>query len=272
MPRARPHPGRLPLSSSTSAPLRRPSARRCSTIEGLMVITNNINVANRMRIYPQFEVVIAGGVVRGLGRRRRRRGGGRFHPPVQGRLCGHRCLGHRPGRLAARFRFPGSESRPGDHRQHTARHPRFRFHEVRADRSGPDRPPVPGRYFCDGPLRAGAHPPHVRGERRGIDRDGGWVRRGRFRVPVLSPLGCVGRRPAPARSLDRSEISIDIRFTFTLTEMDFVSFLVLLRCKIKRTGWGWETRSTSSLLAAASMDAASPGTRRGAAIPCVLPR
>jgi len=33
--------------------------------EGLMVITNNINVANRMRVYPSFEVVIAGGVVRG---------------------------------------------------------------------------------------------------------------------------------------------------------------------------------------------------------------
>lgn len=32
---------------------------------GLMVITNNINVANRMRIYPTLEVVIAGGVVRG---------------------------------------------------------------------------------------------------------------------------------------------------------------------------------------------------------------
>jgi DeoR family glycerol-3-phosphate regulon repressor len=32
---------------------------------GLMVITNNINVANRMRIYPSIEVVIAGGVVRG---------------------------------------------------------------------------------------------------------------------------------------------------------------------------------------------------------------
>ena len=30
----------------------------------LMVITNNINVANRMRPYTQFEVVIAGGVVR----------------------------------------------------------------------------------------------------------------------------------------------------------------------------------------------------------------
>ncbi len=30
----------------------------------LMVITNNINVANRMRVYPKFEVVIAGGVVR----------------------------------------------------------------------------------------------------------------------------------------------------------------------------------------------------------------
>ena len=32
---------------------------------GLMVITNNINVANRLRIYPGIEVVIAGGVVRG---------------------------------------------------------------------------------------------------------------------------------------------------------------------------------------------------------------
>ena len=31
---------------------------------GLMVITNNINVANAMRPYPQIEVVIAGGVVR----------------------------------------------------------------------------------------------------------------------------------------------------------------------------------------------------------------
>ncbi|QND51404.1 DeoR/GlpR transcriptional regulator [Phyllobacterium sp. 628] len=33
--------------------------------KGLMVITNNINVANRLRIYPDIEVVIAGGVVRG---------------------------------------------------------------------------------------------------------------------------------------------------------------------------------------------------------------
>lgn len=33
--------------------------------KGLMVITNNINVANRMRVYPTIEVVIAGGVVRG---------------------------------------------------------------------------------------------------------------------------------------------------------------------------------------------------------------
>ena len=32
---------------------------------GLMVITNNINVANRMRVYPTIEVVIAGGMVRG---------------------------------------------------------------------------------------------------------------------------------------------------------------------------------------------------------------
>ncbi|ODN69050.1 DeoR/GlpR family DNA-binding transcription regulator [Methylobrevis pamukkalensis] len=31
---------------------------------GLMVITNNINVANVMRVHPGFEVVIAGGVVR----------------------------------------------------------------------------------------------------------------------------------------------------------------------------------------------------------------
>ena len=32
---------------------------------GLMIITNNINVANSLRIYPFIEVVIAGGVVRG---------------------------------------------------------------------------------------------------------------------------------------------------------------------------------------------------------------
>ena len=32
---------------------------------GLMVITNNINVANSLRVYPSIEVVIAGGVVRG---------------------------------------------------------------------------------------------------------------------------------------------------------------------------------------------------------------
>lgn len=31
----------------------------------LMVITNNINVANRLRVFPSIEVVIAGGVVRG---------------------------------------------------------------------------------------------------------------------------------------------------------------------------------------------------------------
>ncbi|RCS25731.1 DeoR/GlpR transcriptional regulator [Phyllobacterium salinisoli] len=33
--------------------------------KALMVITNNINVANRMRVYQGMEVVIAGGVVRG---------------------------------------------------------------------------------------------------------------------------------------------------------------------------------------------------------------
>ncbi|UIJ94739.1 DeoR/GlpR family DNA-binding transcription regulator [Sinorhizobium meliloti] len=31
----------------------------------LMIITNNINVANRLRVFPSIEVVIAGGVVRG---------------------------------------------------------------------------------------------------------------------------------------------------------------------------------------------------------------
>lgn len=33
--------------------------------QGLMVVTNNINIANRMRLNPQFQVAIAGGVVRG---------------------------------------------------------------------------------------------------------------------------------------------------------------------------------------------------------------
>jgi DeoR family transcriptional regulator, glycerol-3-phosphate regulon repressor len=33
--------------------------------EGLLVITNNINVANRLRVFPAFDVIIAGGAVRG---------------------------------------------------------------------------------------------------------------------------------------------------------------------------------------------------------------
>lgn len=39
-------------------------ARALAQRSSLMVITNNINVANRLRIFPGFEVVIAGGVVR----------------------------------------------------------------------------------------------------------------------------------------------------------------------------------------------------------------
>lgn len=39
-------------------------ARALLQHDDLMVITNNINVANEMRVYPQIEVVIAGGVVR----------------------------------------------------------------------------------------------------------------------------------------------------------------------------------------------------------------
>jgi len=39
-------------------------ARALLQHDGLMVITNNINVASEMRAYPQIEVIIAGGVVR----------------------------------------------------------------------------------------------------------------------------------------------------------------------------------------------------------------
>jgi DeoR family glycerol-3-phosphate regulon repressor len=39
-------------------------ARALLQHSGLMVITNNLNVASLMRVYPQIEVVVAGGVVR----------------------------------------------------------------------------------------------------------------------------------------------------------------------------------------------------------------
>jgi DeoR family transcriptional regulator, glycerol-3-phosphate regulon repressor len=39
-------------------------ARALLQHKGLMVITNNLNVASLMRVYPQIEVVLAGGVVR----------------------------------------------------------------------------------------------------------------------------------------------------------------------------------------------------------------
>jgi hypothetical protein len=64
--------------------------------KGLMVITNNINVANRMRVYPFDRGGDRGRRGAQLGRRHRRRGGGGFHPPVQGRLRGHRRIGDRP--------------------------------------------------------------------------------------------------------------------------------------------------------------------------------
>ena len=48
------------IGTTTEAVSEALTARR-----GLMVITNNINVANRMRLNPDTEVVIAGGVVRG---------------------------------------------------------------------------------------------------------------------------------------------------------------------------------------------------------------
>lgn len=40
------------------------AAQALADHEELMVITNNINVANRLRVLPGFEVIIAGGVVR----------------------------------------------------------------------------------------------------------------------------------------------------------------------------------------------------------------
>ena len=83
---------------------------------GLMVITNNINVANILQGYEHDR----GGHRRrrraAFRRRRRRRGGGRFHPPVQGRLRRHRRLGDRRGRRAARLRLSRGEGGAGDHR------------------------------------------------------------------------------------------------------------------------------------------------------------
>lgn len=39
-------------------------SRHLATRRKLMIIADNVNVANRLRVFPQFEVIIAGGVVR----------------------------------------------------------------------------------------------------------------------------------------------------------------------------------------------------------------
>ncbi len=119
-----------PRSSSTSAHhggRQQGAARPC----GLMVITNNINVANRMRIYPRHRGGDRGWRGARIGRRRGGGGGRRFHPSVQGRLCRHRCVRHRPRRRAARLRLSRGEGRAGHHRQCPARHPGVGRHEVR---------------------------------------------------------------------------------------------------------------------------------------------
>ena len=105
-----------------------------------MVITNNINVANMMRVYPSIEVVIAGGVVRGSD-------GGIVGEAavdfirqfkVDFAVIGASAIDHDGALLD--FDFREVQGGAGDHRQCAPRHPGFRFDQVRTHRAGAHRP------------------------------------------------------------------------------------------------------------------------------------
>jgi hypothetical protein len=130
--------------------------------KGLMVITNNINVANRMRVYPDMEVVIAGGVVRGSD-------GGVVGEAavdfirqfkVDYAVIGASAIDH-DGALA-RFRFSRGQGGAGDHRQCAPCHPGVGPDQVRAHRTCAHRASVADGHLHHRPLRHSEHPQDLR--------------------------------------------------------------------------------------------------------------
>ena len=128
-------------------------ARRCSQHNGLMVITNNINVANMMRVYPQIEVVIAGGVVRGSD-------GGIVGEAavdfirqfkVDYAVIGASAI-DQDGALLD-FDYPRGAGGAGDHRQCAPRHPGVAIRPSSSARPGAHRPSLAGRHLRHRPLR-----------------------------------------------------------------------------------------------------------------------
>ncbi len=110
----------------------------------LMVITNNINVANHLRVFPSIEVVITGGVVRGSD-------GGIVGEAavdfikqfkVDFAVIGASAIDHDGALLD--FDFREVKVAAGDHRQCPPCHPRFRLDKIRKNGPGPHRPYLPG--------------------------------------------------------------------------------------------------------------------------------
>ncbi len=124
----------------------------------LMVITNNINVANRLRLFPAIEVVIAGGVVRGSD-------GGIVGEAavdfirqfkVDYAVIGASAIDIDGALLDYDFREV--KVAQGDYRQCPARHSGCRFDKVRTHRAGPDRPAFPGSHLHYRPLSGAVDP------------------------------------------------------------------------------------------------------------------
>ena len=222
-----------------------------------MVITNNINVANRMRVYPSIEVVIAGGVVRGSD-------GGIVGEAavdfikqfkVDYAVIGASAIDHDGALLDFDFR----EVKVAQAIIANARHVILVSDSTKFERTAP--------------VRIGASLSQVdtfitdRCDIAAVQR----ICRDAEVELIETTRRAQACELAPGRNADN--ISFDIRSGFEIIPQRFRKCIKMLHCESAGGTVGCNPRSmTSSSSAAASTAAASRATRSAAAIPSTSPR
>ncbi|EFF46442.1 glycerol-3-phosphate regulon repressor [Xanthomonas citri pv. aurantifolii str. ICPB 10535] len=111
-------------------------ARALLQHRGLRVITNNLNVAVMLSANPSFEVIVAGGVVRGRDQGVTGEATVELIRQFKVDFGGDRHFRYRSGRHPAGFRLPGSARGAGHHRTLATRAAGRRSQQIRSQRHG----------------------------------------------------------------------------------------------------------------------------------------